>query len=56
MRLKRTVINSLFVILSLLVPATAVLYVSGGWVLGAIGADYAAGDGLGEVFDCGELC
>ena len=37
------VIKSLFAILSLLVPAAAVLYVCGGWVLGVVGADYAAG-------------
>ena len=41
--LKRTVMKSLIVIFSLLVPAAAVLYVCGGWVLGVVGADYAAG-------------
>jgi hypothetical protein len=34
------VIKSLFAILSLLVPAAVLLYVCGGWV---VGADYAAG-------------
>jgi len=37
------VIESLFAILSLLVPAAVVLYLCGGWVLGVVGADYAAG-------------
>ena len=41
--LKRTVVKSLIVILSLLVPAAALLYVCGGGVLGVVGADYAAG-------------
>ena len=41
--LKRTVVKSVFVILSLLVPAAGMLYVCGGWVLGMVGADYAAG-------------
>jgi len=41
--LKRTVVKSLLAIFSLLVPAAAVLYVCGGWVLGVIGADYATG-------------
>ncbi|MEA1944275.1 MAG: hypothetical protein U9N07_02900 [Euryarchaeota archaeon] len=41
--LKRTVVKSLVVIFSLLVPAAAVLYLCGGWVLGVVGADYAAG-------------
>ena len=44
--LKRTVMKSLIVIFSLLVPAAALLYVCGGWVLGVVGANYAAG-GLG---------
>jgi len=44
--LKRTVVKSLFAILSLLIPAAAALYVCGGWVLGVVGAEYAAG-GLG---------
>ena len=41
--LKRTVVKSLVVIFSLLVPAAVVLYVCGGWVLGMVGAEYAAG-------------
>jgi O-antigen/teichoic acid export membrane protein len=41
--LKRTVVKSLVVIFSLLVPAAAVLYLCGGWVLGVVGAEYAAG-------------
>ena len=41
--LKKTVVKSLVTIFSLLVPAAAVLYVCGGWVLGMVGADYAAG-------------
>ncbi|NOQ33538.1 MAG: oligosaccharide flippase family protein [Methanosarcinales archaeon] len=41
--LKRTVMKSLIAILSLLVPAAAVLYLCGGWVLSVVGADYAAG-------------
>ena len=41
--LKKTVVKSLVVIFSLLVPAAGVLYVCGGWVLGVVGADYAAG-------------
>jgi len=41
--LKRTVVKSLVVIFSLLVPAAALLYVCSGWVLGVVGADYAAG-------------
>jgi len=41
--LKRTVVKSLVTIFSLLVPAAAVLYVCGGWVLGVVGAEYAAG-------------
>jgi len=44
--LKRTVVKSLVVIFSLLIPAAAVLYLCGGWVLGVVGAEYAAG-GLG---------
>ncbi len=44
--LKRTVVKSLIVIFSLLVPAAAVLYVCGGVALGVIGEDYAGG-GLG---------
>lgn len=41
--LKRTVVKSLFVILSLLVPAATMFYVCGGWMLGVIGEDYASG-------------
>jgi len=41
--LKRTVVKSLVVIFLLLVPAAAVLYLCGGWVLGVVGAEYAAG-------------
>ncbi|MEA1998343.1 MAG: polymerase [Euryarchaeota archaeon] len=41
--IKRLVVKSLFAILLLLIPAAVVLYVCGGWVLGAIGEDYAAG-------------
>lgn len=41
--MKRTVVKSLFAILLLLIPAAVVLYVCGGWVLGAIGEDYAVG-------------
>jgi O-antigen/teichoic acid export membrane protein len=41
--LKRTVVKSLIVIFSLLVPAAVLLYLCGGWVLGMVGADYAAG-------------
>jgi len=41
--LKRTVVKSLVTIFSLLVPAACVLYVCGGWVLGVVGAEYAAG-------------
>jgi O-antigen/teichoic acid export membrane protein len=44
--LKKTVVKSLIVIFSLLIPAAALLYVCGGWVLDVVGADYAAG-GLG---------
>lgn len=44
--LKRTVVKSLVAIFSLLVPAAGVLYLCGGWVLGVVGAEYAAG-GLG---------
>ena len=39
----RTVVKSLVVIFSLLIPAAAVLYVCGGWMLRVVGADYAAG-------------
>ncbi len=41
--LKRTVVKSLIVIFSLLIPVAAVLYIYSGWVLGVIGEDYAAG-------------
>jgi O-antigen/teichoic acid export membrane protein len=41
--LKRTVVKSLVVIFSLLVPAAAVLYLCGGWVLGMVWINYAAG-------------
>jgi hypothetical protein len=41
--LKRTVMKSLVATFSLLVPAAALLYVCGGWVLGVVGVDYAAG-------------
>ena len=41
--MKRTVVKSLVAIFSLLVPAAALLYVCGGWVLGVVGVDYAAG-------------
>ena len=41
--LKRIVMKSLIVIFSLIVPAAALLYVCGGWLLGMVGADYAAG-------------
>ena len=44
--LKRTVIKSLFAVFSLMIPAAVMLYVSGGWVLSLIDADYAAG-GIG---------
>ena len=43
MALRWSVIESLFAILSLLVPAACMLYLCGGWVLGVVGADYAAG-------------
>jgi len=36
-------VKSLVVIFSLLIPAAAVLYLCGGWVLGVVGAEYAAG-------------
>ena len=41
--LERTVVKSLVVIFSLLVPAAVLLCVCGGWVLGVVGADYATG-------------
>jgi O-antigen/teichoic acid export membrane protein len=41
--LKRGVVKSLVAIFSLLVPAVAFLYTCGGWVLGMVGANYAAG-------------
>lgn len=41
--LKQTVVKSLIVIFSLLIPAVAVLYVCSVCLLGMVGADYAAG-------------
>jgi len=41
--LKMIAMKSLIVIFSLLVPAAALLYICGGWLLGMVGVDYAAG-------------
>jgi O-antigen/teichoic acid export membrane protein len=41
--LKKTVINSLFAIFAVLVPAAIALYFGGEWVLGITGKDYAIG-------------
>ena len=38
--LKKTTIQSLLAVFSLLIPAIAILYFAGGWLLGLIGEDY----------------